>query len=217
MGKRRLGALIGAAVLTFTAVGSVAAVPATPVLTITKEVDQATLPFGGGTVTYTITVTATTGTFHQVTVTDANCDSNTLAWQSGTGGSTAGPSGAGSAGFLGEGDSWVYTCTRALTDPGTYHNTASADGCTNGSVADCNVDSHAASGASNDAVTVVADQATANPTNNPTNIPTQAPTDVAVTGSSAPADTAWFLVIGLGVLLASLFVLRPTLRSRNRR
>jgi len=223
MDKRRgLGALIGAAILTFAAVGAVSATAVSPVLGIAKSVDQPTL-FGGGTVTYSITVTATTGTFHQVIVTDANCDAQTLAWFSGTGSSTAGPSGNGAAGFLHEGDSWVFHCTRALTDPGTYHNTASADGCVDGSVDGCNQGSHAGSGSSNDAVVVVEAATEAPPTEQPTsggnnssNIPTQAPTDVAGQTTSAPSDTAWLLIVALAVLFSSLFVLRPARGTKPR-
>ena len=46
----------------------------------------------------------------------------------------------------------------------------------------------------------------------------QPPTDTAFgsTGSSGPADTAWLLVVGLGVLLASIVVLTPA-RAKSRR
>jgi hypothetical protein len=48
-----------------------------------------------------------------------------------------------------------------------------------------------------------------------TNQPTQPPTD-SLLGSSGPTDTAWLLVVGLGVLLASVVVLTPA-RAKNRR
>jgi hypothetical protein len=46
----------------------------------------------------------------------------------------------------------------------------------------------------------------------------QPPTDAlaAPTGSSGPTDTAWLLVVGLGVLLASIVVLTPA-RAKSRR
>lgn len=46
----------------------------------------------------------------------------------------------------------------------------------------------------------------------------QPPTDTALgtTGSSGPADTAWLLVVALGVLLASIVVLTPA-RAKSRR
>jgi hypothetical protein len=46
----------------------------------------------------------------------------------------------------------------------------------------------------------------------------QPPTDTAIgtTGSSGPTDTAWLLVVGLGVLLASIVVLTPA-RAKTRR
>jgi len=48
-----------------------------------------------------------------------------------------------------------------------------------------------------------------------TNQPTQPPTD-SLLGSSGPTDTAWLLVVALGVLLASVVVLTPA-RAKNRR
>jgi len=211
MNKRsRLAALLGAGVLMLAMVGAASAA-ASPVLGITKGVDHSTLS-GPGTVTYTIVVTATTGTFHQVVVTDANCDSNTLAWTSGTGQSTVGPSGNGSAGFLHETDSWTYTCTRALSAPGTYHNTASADGCTDGSVQGCNQGSHASSGSSNDATTTVTAGGNSSP-----GASGQPSTDTLVpTGESGPANAAWLIIAALGVLLGSLVVLSPARIGRRR-
>jgi hypothetical protein len=48
-------------------------------------------------------------------------------------------------------------------------------------------------------------------------VPTQPSTDsVLGTGSSSPADSAWLLVVGLGVLLASIVVLTPA-RAKSRR
>ena len=46
----------------------------------------------------------------------------------------------------------------------------------------------------------------------------QPPTDTALgpTGSSGPTDTAWLLVVALGVLLASIVVLTPA-RAKSRR
>jgi hypothetical protein len=49
-----------------------------------------------------------------------------------------------------------------------------------------------------------------------TNQPTQPPTDAGLTGNSGPTDTAWLLVVALGVLLASVVVLTPA-RAKNRR
>ncbi|HLX34712.1 MAG TPA: hypothetical protein VKR30_05645 [Candidatus Limnocylindrales bacterium] len=216
---RWLGVLAGAGLLTLAAVGTVQATAPTYTLTVTKAADPATLPFGGGTTTYTITVDNTgTGDFHVVNVTDANCDTSTLAWQSGTGSSTAGPSGTGSAAFLHGGDSWTFTCTRALTDPGTYDNTATADGCTDGSVDECNNSSHAAEATSNDAQVVVL-AATPAPTGGGggnTNAPTEPPTDAVPTGTSSPADGAWLLIAALGALLGSLVILRPSKTGRHR-
>jgi hypothetical protein len=50
-----------------------------------------------------------------------------------------------------------------------------------------------------------------------TNQPSQPSTDsVFGTGSSGPTDTAWLLVVALGVLLASVVVLTPS-RAKNKR
>jgi hypothetical protein len=49
-----------------------------------------------------------------------------------------------------------------------------------------------------------------------TNNPTEPPTDAGLIGKSGPTDTAWLLVVALGVLLASVVVLTPA-RVRNRR
>jgi hypothetical protein len=50
-----------------------------------------------------------------------------------------------------------------------------------------------------------------------TNQPSQPSTDsVFGTGSSGPSDTAWLLVVALGVLLASVVVLTPS-RAKNKR
>jgi hypothetical protein len=48
-------------------------------------------------------------------------------------------------------------------------------------------------------------------------VPTQPATDsIGSTGNSGPTDTAWLLVVGLGVLLASIVVLTPA-RAKSRR
>jgi hypothetical protein len=50
-----------------------------------------------------------------------------------------------------------------------------------------------------------------------TNTPTQPSTDaLGTSGQSGPSDTAWLLVVALGVLLASVVVLTPA-RSKTRR
>jgi hypothetical protein len=52
---------------------------------------------------------------------------------------------------------------------------------------------------------------------NDTNAPSQPSTDSVVgTGNSGPSDTAWLLVVALGVILASVVVLTPA-RSKTRR
>jgi hypothetical protein len=46
--------------------------------------------------------------------------------------------------------------------------------------------------------------------------PTQPPTDTLSSNTSGPSDGAWLLVVGLGVLLASVVVLTPA-RAKSRR
>jgi hypothetical protein len=64
---------------------------------------------------------------------------------------------------------------------------------------------------------------TATPTETPagtgagdTESPTQPPTDTLSSTGSGPSDGAWLLVVGLGVLLASVVVLTPA-RAKSRR
>lgn len=223
MGKRRLGALIGAAVLTFAAVGSVAAKP-TYSVDVTKVADPAAVPADGGDVTFTITVTATSGDFHTVNVSDTM-----------VGCALSAPSGdVGSDGILSKDESWTYTCTVTDVAPST-ENTANVAACHDSSP-NCNSASHDAAGQGQ--VTVgecesdcaTPQPPTSEPTNGPTaeptptagtagdtNVPSQAPTDTTIIGSSAPADFAWLLVVGLGVLLGSLVVLRPAGSANHRR
>lgn len=223
MGKRRLAALIGAAVLTFAAVGSVTAKPVYTI-DVTKVADPASVPAEGADVTFTVTVTATSGDFHTVNVDDTM-----------VGCTLSGPTGdVGSDGILSNGESWTYTCTVTGVAPSTQ-NTANVAACHDSSP-NCNSDSHDASGQGQ--VTVgeceadcpTAQPPTPEPTMQPTtqptstggaggetNIPSQAPTDTALIGSSAPADIAWLLVVGLGVLIGSLVVLRPAGSANHRR
>jgi uncharacterized repeat protein (TIGR01451 family) len=49
-----------------------------------------------------------------------------------------------------------------------------------------------------------------------TTAPTQPPTDTLGSSGSGPSDSAWLLVVGLGVLLASVVVLTPARAKRRR-
>src|SRR3954464_1801207 len=100
MGKRRLGALIGAAALMFAAVGSVSAAPVYTI-SVDKTADPPTVPVDGADVTFTVTVHAVTGDFHTVNASDAMLGCTLSA-----------PTGdTGSDGVLSEGETWTYTCT----------------------------------------------------------------------------------------------------------
>jgi hypothetical protein len=214
MSKRRLGALIGAAVLSLAAVGTASAKP-TYAIDVTKGADPASVPSGGGDVLFTVWVANTgTGFFQVVNVNDplAGCS---IAYSSGD---------TNSDGNLSAGETWVYTCTVTGVTPGT-ENTVTVNACHDGSKSSCNNDAHDATGGANVTVTLCEEACatlvppTPAPTptsggGNATSLPTQAPTDT--TGrTSVPSDSAWFLVVALGVLLASLVVLRPAKGSRR--
>jgi hypothetical protein len=218
MGKRRLGALIGAAVLTFAAVGAVSAAggPPTYTITVTKTADPASVPADGGDVQFTVWVHNTgTGFFQVVNVTDplAGCS---IAYSSGD---------TNSDGDLSAGETWAYTCIVTGVAPDT-ENTVTVNACHDGSKSACNNGSHDATGSANvtvtlcesDCPTLAPPTAAPTPTQglvNQTNVPTEAPTDSIVSGASGPTDAAWLLVIAFGVLLASVVVLRPAPSRRN--
>ena len=219
MGKRRLGALIGAAVLTFAAVGSVAATKPTYAIDVTKVADPTSVPAGGGDVNFTITVTNTgSGDFHTVTPVDSD-----------GGCSLAGPTGdTGSDGILSADEVWTWTCTVTDFQPNTS-NTVNVHACHNSSDP-CNSDNQNATGSAEVEVGLCeADCATAQPpTEQPptpepssggggaTTLPSQAPTDTAGSRTPGPGDGAWLLVVALGVLLASIVVLRPAKAGTHR-
>jgi len=212
MGKRRLGALLGAAVLTMAMVGTVSATAPTYTISVTKTAEPPTVPVSGADVTFTVWVQNTgTGDFHTVNVGDSM-----------GGCSLSGPSGdTGSDGILSAGETWSWTCTVSDVTPGTQ-NTATANACHNASP-NCNQDAHDATGQGSVTVNACEVCPSEQPSVQPSqggggesNLPTQAPTDTAVTGSSGPTDTAWFLVVALAVLLGSLYVLRPAAARRER-
>jgi hypothetical protein len=206
MGKRGIGALLGAGLLAMALAGPATAAPVYTI-TVTKDADPPTVPVEGGDVTFTVHVHADSGDFHTVNPADemGGC-------------SLSGPTGdVGSDGILSEGETWDYTCTVTDVSPNT-ENTASATACHNSSP-NCNQDSHDATDSGSVTVGLCESDCAPAPTDgggDASNVPTQAPTDTAITTSSSPADTAWFLVLALGALLASLFVLRPSAVRRER-
>jgi len=207
MGKRRLGALIGAAVLTFAAVGSVAATAPTYTIDVTKDGAPANVPSGGADVTYTITVhNSGTGDFQVVDVTDddAGCTLSAPTGDDGDGKLEGGASNSG--------ETWTYTCTVTGVLPNTT-NHVSVDACHNNSNP-CSQDVQRVHGTAQFTVGLAAEPSSGG--GDASNQPTQAPTDTAITGTSGPTDSAWFLVVALAVLVGSLFILRPSGARRER-
>jgi hypothetical protein len=200
MNKRsRLAALVGAGILTFAAVGAVAAVKPDYAITVTKTASPATVPSGGASVTFTIWVAnAGLGNFHTVNVGDSLAGCSAV-YASGD---------TDSNGFLDTTETWSYTCTVALVLPNTT-NIATVNACHNNS--DCNQSAHDATGTGQVTVTL---SNGGGGTPGATGLPG---TDTLVsTGQSGPADIAWLLIAALGVLLGSLVVLSPSRVGRRR-
>jgi hypothetical protein len=211
---RALGALVGAGLLTFAVVGAVAADAPTYTFSVAKTADPATVPVGGASVTFTISVANTgTGFFQVINVADDM-----------VGCTPAGPvADAGSDGHLSAGETWDFTCTVAGVLPDTT-NTATVDGCHDGG--GCNQESHDFQAQGQVTVGLCESDCSA-PTPTPTPTPDngggsgssgQPPTDTAFTtsGTSGPSGAIWLFVIGLGVLLGSLVVLNPSRVRRHR-
>jgi uncharacterized repeat protein (TIGR01451 family) len=181
-------------------------------LTVTKSADKTSLPVGGGTVVFTITVTNTgTGAFHGVSVSDNKC--SPVTFSSSSDGSDPGANGSDS--FLQPGAWWKYTCSWKFTASGTYTNTATASGCGDGSTEQCNQGAHADASATSNTVTITVAAAATTPAATPKPTPKAPNTSVISTDASSPADSAWLLVIALGVLLASVVILSPA-RTKGR-
>lgn len=97
-----------------------AATCAAPLIHVAKTATPATLPAGGGSVTYDYTVTNTgTVIMDNITVTDNKCAN--IVWGQGD---------ADSDGRLDFDETWLYSCTTALTE--TTTNTVTATGDANG-------------------------------------------------------------------------------------
>jgi uncharacterized repeat protein (TIGR01451 family) len=210
MSKRgRFAALAGAFALTLALASTALAAPKAYDLTVTKSADKTSLPVGGGTVVFTITVTNTgSGAFHGVAVSDSKC--SPVAFSSSSDGSDPGANGA--SAFLQPGEWWKFTCSWTFTASGTYTNTATAAGCGDGSVDQCNNGSHADATATSNTVTITVAAAAPAPT------PTKkavAPNTATVESRTSSSDGTWLAIIALGVLLASVVVLTPR-RSKSR-
>ena len=211
MSKRgRFGALAGAFALTLAMASTALAAPKAYDLTVVKSADKTSLPAGGGTVVFTIAVTNTgTGAFHGIVVTDSRC--SPVAFSSSSDGSDPGANG--SAAFLQPGAWWKFTCSWKFTASGTFTNTASASGCGDGSVDQCNQGAHADASATSNTVTITVAAAAPAPTPTPVKAPN---TSEIATNASSSSNGGWLLIIALGVLLASVVILNPRgSKSRN--
>jgi hypothetical protein len=235
--RDKLGALIGAGLLTVALGSTVFAVTPLAAPTYTVLVDKTATPdvvgAGGGDVLFTVTVQNTgTGSFAIVNVTDslAGC-------------TLSAPTGIGAPNTLASGDTWTFTCTVTGVTPDTT-NTATVYACHNNG--GCTNGSHDATGTASVTVTLdteatlppptASPEITAAPTASPeitaaptgaptaspagggggaTDQPTMAPTNSALDGGSGPADGAWLMVVVLGVLLASVVILTPARAKRR--
>lgn len=197
MNKRsRLAALVGTGLLTFAMVGAVSAVAPTYTISTSKVADPATVPSGGASVTFTVSVTNTgTGDFAEVTIDDvfAGC---TLAGDHPTGPSDK----------LGSGETWTWSCTVAGVHSGAT-NTATVTACHNGGACG-NGDAQSATSVSS--VTVGAAGSGPGSSGQPS-------TDMlAPTSDTGSSNAAWLIIAALGVLLGSLVVLSPARIGRRR-
>ncbi len=196
MNKRsRLAALVGAGILTFAAVGAVAAVKPDYAITVTKTASPATVPSGGASVTFTIWVAnAGLGDFHTVNVA-ASLFGCTAAYASGDTNTNT---------FLDADETWSYTCTVDGVLPGTT-NTATVNACHNNS--DCNQAAHDAQDVGSVTVTLQGGPGA-------TGLPG---TDTLAPASDAgSSNAAWLIIAALGVVLGSIVILSPARLGRRR-
>jgi hypothetical protein len=126
---RLVAASFGAVAFSVFFMGGTLAAPPDTHFSVTKEADPATLPSGGGEVTYTITVENTGDKdFHGLALSDDQCtldnDGSDITAQD----------------KFESGDTYTATCTVDLTK--TTTNTVTVQGCTDGSVDQCNQEDH---------------------------------------------------------------------------
>ncbi|MBI2781635.1 MAG: hypothetical protein HYX55_07560 [Chloroflexi bacterium] len=220
--RTKLGALLAAGGLVMLAASAVVAAPPTYTFDVTKTADPGAVPATGGDVEYTIWVENTgTGFFQTVVVDD------------GMAGCTLGaPTGDDGDGKFEPGETWAYSCTVTGVTPGTQ-NTASVNGCHDLSAC---VSSHDFTDTGSVTVTegdpATQPPATEPPATNPpaTNPPSGTPNPTsAVAGATQPTTDAelgaasagtgtngLLLVIALGMLLASVVLVKPAKPVRQR-
>jgi uncharacterized repeat protein (TIGR01451 family) len=215
--RDKIGALVGTGLLTFAMASTAFAAAPTYSVAVTKTATPDTVVVGGESVLFTVTVENTgTGSFQAVDLVDS------------LGGCTlSAPSGTGAPTTLASGDTWTYTCTVTGVVPDTT-NTVTVNACHNNG--GCTNELHDATGTAS--VTVPLGPGAGVPTPVPsetpvpsatgggadvTAVPSAPATDTALSnGSSGPADAAWVLIAGLGVLIASAVILTPGRAKRRR-
>jgi hypothetical protein len=203
MSKRgRFGALAGALLLTFAVAGIAIAAAPTYSIDVTKTATPATVPAGGGSVTYWVAVHNTgTGDLKVVNWSDSIAGCALVEKD----GHPTGPSDK-----LDAGGTWNFSCTVANTAPNTT-NTVTVWACHDGSVDQCNNDNHSATDTAS--VTVGLTAAAATPT--PTPKKATAPNTATVESRTSSSDGTWLAIVALGVLLASVVILTPR-RAKSR-
>jgi hypothetical protein len=176
---------------------------------VTKEADPANVGPSGGTVEFTVFVTATgTGFFQVVNIDDPlpGCTLGAAVEEEGDGDTK-----------LEEGETWSYSCSVDDVEAGT-ENVATVHACHN--VSACNHEAHDA-----EAVGSVTVGEGADPSVTPTSSPnptfdsggvTECPCDTAPVVGVAGSDRSFMLVISLGLLLASLVLVTPSRPIRAR-
>jgi hypothetical protein len=149
---RVLGAAIGVLASSLLFVSGALAAPPAESVTLDKVADPASLPAGGGDVTYWYTVTNTSigagqsASFQGVALTDDKCD--TITFDSSSDGTD--PANAGDK--LAVGEWWKFKCETSLTE--TTTNTAWVFACKDSSNDQCNNDDHDATATDSATVTV---------------------------------------------------------------
>jgi hypothetical protein len=150
--SRALGVAFGMLAVSLLFVSSALAAPPAESVTLDKVADPASLPAGGGDVTYWYTVTNTStgagqsASFMGVNVTDNKCD--TITFDS----SSDGTDPANPGDKLAVGEWWKFKCEATLTK--TTTNTAWVFACKDSSTDQCNQDKHEASATDSATVTV---------------------------------------------------------------
>jgi len=146
---RVLAAGFAALAISLLAVSAALGVAPVQSVTLDKVADPASLPSGGGDVTYWYTLTNTgDGDFHGAAVTDDTC--SPVEFDSSSDGTSPGANG--NDGFLKTGEWWKFSCTASLT--ATTTNTAWGFGCKDSSTDQCNQGTHEAAASDSATVTV---------------------------------------------------------------